>query len=321
MKSERSYPKALGQTIKALRGSRTQAQIAEAAGVPTSTLSKIEQARHTPRDGTLTKIALALDLTLAELEEQVAACVLGVPATRAGRQPVAAVARPALVVASLDSQEPRPVRRDGNLVLRVGDSRVTLDTVSAAFDSGASAEEILYRYPSLPLVDIYAAITYLLRHRSAVDAYLGQRQEKATARRDEHAARFGLARLRQRLEAGSTGGAPAERPALPLAMDENLDQRLFQGLMRQRPDLDVVRIQDTECSGAEDAVVLSWAVRNSRILVTHDALTFTSADLGRIRTGGVVEIPPGVPQHQAVEELLLLIQSREWAGPVAYIPL
>ncbi len=68
-------------------------------------------------------------------------------------------------------------------------------------------------------------------------------------------------------------------------------------------------------------MVLAWAVQDSRTLVTHDASTFTSVDVAGIKTGGVVEIPPGVPQHQAAEELLLLIQAREWAGPVAYIPL
>ncbi|MEP0758427.1 DUF433 domain-containing protein [Trichocoleus sp. DQ-A2] len=42
----------------------------------------------------------------------------------------------------------------------MGGTRVTLDTVVAAFNSGATAEEIVFQYPSLQLANIYAVISY-----------------------------------------------------------------------------------------------------------------------------------------------------------------
>ena len=42
-----------------------------------------------------------------------------------------------------------PLTVDAHGVLRVGNTRVTLDTVLAAFADGATAEEIVQQYPSL----------------------------------------------------------------------------------------------------------------------------------------------------------------------------
>lgn len=75
--SERKYAKALGKTIKALRGAKTQKQVAETAGIPISTLSKIEQARQIPRNDTFAKIAHGLGLTVAELEQEIVENTLG----------------------------------------------------------------------------------------------------------------------------------------------------------------------------------------------------------------------------------------------------
>jgi hypothetical protein len=56
---------------------------------------------------------------------------------------------------------------------------VTLDSVVAAFDMGATAEEIVHRYPSLDLPTVYEVLAYVLRHRAAVDDYLLARRETA----------------------------------------------------------------------------------------------------------------------------------------------
>ena len=45
--------------------------------------------------------------------------------------------------------EPVPLAADRDGVMRVGGTRVTLDTVVAAFREGATAEEITQQYPSL----------------------------------------------------------------------------------------------------------------------------------------------------------------------------
>jgi uncharacterized protein (DUF433 family) len=65
-----------------------------------------------------------------------------------------------------------PLTKDADGVIRVGNTRVTLDTVITAFLEGATPEEIVHQYPSLDLTDVYAVITYYLRRRAEVDAYL-----------------------------------------------------------------------------------------------------------------------------------------------------
>lgn len=95
--------------------------------------------------------------------------------------------------------EPHPLQTDERGVVKVAGTRITLDTIVYAFQEGASAEEIAYRYPSLDLADIYSTITYYLRNREAVDAYLGGRESHATEVRRQNESRFDSAGLRERL--------------------------------------------------------------------------------------------------------------------------
>lgn len=77
-----------------------------------------------------------------------------------------------------------PLRKDESGVLKVGRTRVTLDTVVAAWEQGATAEQIAQDYDTLSLGDVYAAIGYYLNHRSEVDAYLeGRRRFREEVRR------------------------------------------------------------------------------------------------------------------------------------------
>jgi uncharacterized protein (DUF433 family) len=95
--------------------------------------------------------------------------------------------------------EPPPLRVDADGVVRVGGTRVTLDTVVAVFQQGAQPAEIVERFDTLRLEDVYTVIGYYLRHRVEVDAYLEQRRQHADAVRREHEARFPREGLRERL--------------------------------------------------------------------------------------------------------------------------
>jgi uncharacterized protein (DUF433 family) len=94
---------------------------------------------------------------------------------------------------------PVPLKTDVDGVVRVGNTHVTLDTVVAAFEEGATAEEILFQYPSLKLADIYAVISYYLQHKPEVEAYLNQRQQVAEQVRRQNEARFNQQGIRERL--------------------------------------------------------------------------------------------------------------------------
>ena len=61
------YRVSVGTTIKRLRGERPQEDLAHAAGISTSTLSRIERGLHQPSLPTLRKLAGALDVSLADL--------------------------------------------------------------------------------------------------------------------------------------------------------------------------------------------------------------------------------------------------------------
>jgi uncharacterized protein (DUF433 family) len=95
--------------------------------------------------------------------------------------------------------EPIPLRVDADGVIRVGNTRVTLDTIVFAFREGLSAEEIVEQYPSLDLADVYAAISYFLKRGSEVELYLARRQADAAIIREQNQARFDAQGLRQRL--------------------------------------------------------------------------------------------------------------------------
>ena len=97
-----------------------------------------------------------------------------------------------------------PLTVDAQGVLRVGNTRVTLDTVLAAFTDGATAEEIVQQYPSLHLADVYSVIGYYLRHAPDIDAYLQQRREQRQAIRQQNETRFDPHGVRERLLARRT---------------------------------------------------------------------------------------------------------------------
>jgi hypothetical protein len=115
---------------------------------------------------------------------------------------------------------------------------------------------------------------------------------------------------------------------LRLVADENLNNDIVRGLLRQRPDLDIVRMQDTELSGADDRTVLEWAAQEGRVLLTHDVSTITKYAYERVQAGqrmpGVFEVSRVVPIGRAIEDLLLLAECSfddEWEGQVRYLPL
>lgn len=96
-----------------------------------------------------------------------------------------------------------PLRVDEGGVVRVGNSRISLDLIVEGYENGVTPEDLVRSYDTLALADVYAAISYYLRHRDLVRAYLRRRVEEAEG-------------LRVKIE--------AQRP--PIARDELLQRRL-----------------------------------------------------------------------------------------------
>jgi hypothetical protein len=110
--------------------------------------------------------------------------------------------------------------------------------------------------------------------------------------------------------------------------DENFNNQIVRGVLRQSPAVDIVRIQDVDLSGADDPTVLAWAAQEGRIVLTHDVATMTTFAYQRIQAGlsmpGLFEVSRRVPVGLAIEEIILIAEyslEGEWEGQVRFLPL
>ena len=115
---------------------------------------------------------------------------------------------------------------------------------------------------------------------------------------------------------------------LILIADENFNNDIVRGMLRRKPDLDIVRVQDVGLSNEDDRVILEWAAQEGRVLVTHDVTTITHFAYERVRAGkpmpGVIEVDDDLPIGQAINDILLVVECSErgeWEGQIIYTPL
>lgn len=94
-----------------------------------------------------------------------------------------------------------PLRLDVQGTIRVGRSRVTLDTVIEAYRRGISPEAIARQFPAITLAEVYATIAYYLQHQPELDAYLRDREEVAASLVAKLAGRTTPVGTRERLRA------------------------------------------------------------------------------------------------------------------------
>ena len=115
---------------------------------------------------------------------------------------------------------------------------------------------------------------------------------------------------------------------LLLAADENFNNDIVRGLLRRKPELDIVGVQDVGLSGADDPAILAWAAQQGRVLLTHDVSTITRHAYERVQAGkpmpGVFEVSRSLAIGAAIEDILLLAEwslGGEWDGQLRYLPL
>ncbi|MFO1429554.1 MAG: DUF433 domain-containing protein [Candidatus Competibacteraceae bacterium] len=61
-------------------------------------------------------------------------------------------------------------------VMRIGNTRVMLDSIVASFEQGYSPETIQQQYPALTLEEVYGAIAWYLANAGEVAQYLKRQQ-------------------------------------------------------------------------------------------------------------------------------------------------
>lgn len=77
--------------------------------------------------------------------------------------------------------EPLPFARDAAGVIRIGGTRVSLESLVSAYQAGATVEGLRGAFPDLSQSEIHLSIAYYLDHREEVEAYLAERQREADA--------------------------------------------------------------------------------------------------------------------------------------------
>jgi len=99
----------------------------------------------------------------------------------------------------LVSDQPVPLRTDDGGVMRIGNTRVSLDSVVYAYRRGATAEQICEDFPTLDLADVHIVISYCLRHGEEVDEYLAAQRKESAELRERIEADPKTQMIRQRL--------------------------------------------------------------------------------------------------------------------------
>jgi uncharacterized protein (DUF433 family) len=98
-----------------------------------------------------------------------------------------------------------PLREDADGVVRIGATRVTLQTVVAAYDQGSTPEEITLRYPVLSLEQVYSTISFFLANEGELRRYVAEEWAAGEEARRESERQPAVARLRERLRARRPG--------------------------------------------------------------------------------------------------------------------
>ena len=92
-----------------------------------------------------------------------------------------------------------PLERDDNGTIRIGKTRVALESVAYAFEEGDSAESIQEAFPSLTLSDVYLVLGYCLKHPLQLADYLAQQSQFNENARQQDESRFQTEGLKARL--------------------------------------------------------------------------------------------------------------------------
>lgn len=92
-----------------------------------------------------------------------------------------------------------PLRETDDGVIRIANTRISLERVVRAFQAGMTPEEISQNFDVLKIEDVYAVINYYLHHRSELDAYMADVEQDEAAVRAEVEKQFPAKGLRERL--------------------------------------------------------------------------------------------------------------------------
>ena len=110
--------------------------------------------------------------------------------------------------------------------------------------------------------------------------------------------------------------------------DEDYNNDILRGILRRLPKIDVVRVQDVGLMNVHDSLVLAWAARENRIVLTHDVNTLAAEAYNRIAEGlpmpGVLASPQTMAVGPIINDLIFVIENSaddEWENQVVFLPI
>ena len=108
--------------------------------------------------------------------------------------------------------------------------------------------------------------------------------------------------------------------------DEGFNRDIVHGVRERMPDIDLILVQDVGLEAASDPIVLEWAARDGRVVLTTDKRTMRAYADERLRYGlplpGVVVIHQDAPVGYSIRNLLRTIQTsheNEWENQIRFI--
>lgn len=120
--------------------------------------------------------------------------------------------------------------------------------------------------------------------------------------------------------------------AVRFLLDADLPRALFTALLREAPELDVLRVQQVDLRTAPDPEILALAASEGRIVVTKDRATMRDFAGERIARGepmpGLIIVRPAYLRGlrglgEIVRELLdihRLTEAEDWRSVIRFIP-
>lgn len=111
--------------------------------------------------------------------------------------------------------QPVPLSTTKQGDIHITGTRIPLETIVEDYQNGASPEDMVLSYASLNLADVHAVLTYYLRNKAAVDAYVNEQQSRANEARKKLGIDQASQELRAKLRARWTNKQITNYPHLP----------------------------------------------------------------------------------------------------------
>ena len=113
-----------------------------------------------------------------------------------------------------------------------------------------------------------------------------------------------------------------------LLTDENFNQKIVRGLRLRLPQLDLISVRDVGLASQPDMLLLRWAAKENRAILTHDISTMVPDAEQLVALSepmaGVIFVPDRLHIGRAVDDLEIALECHsesEIRNAVTYIPL